>query len=86
MGKLTRKRDVVDLGGSTAPRHRSGESRTTVSSRSWPMETTLVTILQTIAASWEALELKIDTIASDLGILRDYYCRLSDRVTTIDKV
>ncbi|KAJ1083134.1 hypothetical protein NDU88_003294 [Pleurodeles waltl] len=48
-------------------------------------ETTLNTILQAIAASREALELKIDTMVTDLGLLRDGICHLAETVATTER-
>ncbi|KAJ1090105.1 hypothetical protein NDU88_003243 [Pleurodeles waltl] len=41
--------------------------------------------LQDIVASRKELEVKIDTIATDLGILRDDHRKLTDRVSSTER-
>ncbi|KAJ1144916.1 hypothetical protein NDU88_011210 [Pleurodeles waltl] len=38
-----------------------------------------------IAVSWEALEMKTDTLGNDLGILRDDHRQLAEQVTTVER-
>ena len=45
----------------------------------------LTDIMQAITASREALETKIDTLATDMGLLRDDHRRLAERVTTTER-
>ncbi|KAJ1104621.1 hypothetical protein NDU88_002031 [Pleurodeles waltl] len=49
------------------------------------MGPTLRDILQAITATREALETKIDTLATDLGLLRDDHRRLAERIATADR-
>ncbi|KAJ1154003.1 hypothetical protein NDU88_006760 [Pleurodeles waltl] len=46
---------------------------------------TLQDVLQAIAASRTALEVKIDTLSIDLGLLRDDHCRLAEWVTATER-
>ncbi|KAJ1164710.1 hypothetical protein NDU88_005144 [Pleurodeles waltl] len=84
MGQCTRKRDVGVQDNSIDLCHLSGGPRPATSSRGPPREATLDTILQAIAVLREALELKIDVIATDLSVLRDDHHWLSDIVTTTE--
>ncbi|KAJ1188529.1 hypothetical protein NDU88_005290 [Pleurodeles waltl] len=85
MGKVGRRRDIEQKGGSPAeaqavppePRNdASGEGRA---------DPTLQDVLQAITASRVALEGKIDALATDLTVLRDDHRRLAEKVSTTDR-
>ncbi|KAJ1139587.1 hypothetical protein NDU88_005956 [Pleurodeles waltl] len=85
MGEVGRRKDIkqkegttaetmADLGGtkSTHPVEKTGDP-------------TLQGVLQAITVSREALEGKLDALATDLTILRDDHCRLAEKVYTTEK-
>ena len=85
MGNITRKKDTecggTFPGGSLLP---SQMTETIAARGTAPEGPTLTDILQVIIASREVLEIKIDTLAMDMGILRDHHRRLTERVTTVE--
>ncbi|KAJ1159918.1 hypothetical protein NDU88_000422 [Pleurodeles waltl] len=50
-----------------------------------PASSTLQDILQAITASREALKTKTDTLATDVGILREDQKQLAERVTLVER-
>ena len=86
MGKPSRKKDQEGEGTSggniSEPSERVDGTAARRPSSEGP---TLADIMQAITASREALETKIDTLATDMGILRDDHRRLSERVTTVER-
>ncbi|KAJ1191030.1 hypothetical protein NDU88_000347 [Pleurodeles waltl] len=86
MGNILQKRDC-NIGGPLRPRPRTGVADPVVhpTTEIEPAAPTLQDVLRAIAASWIALEVKIDTLSIDLGILQDDHKRLAERDTTMER-
>ncbi|KAJ1174970.1 hypothetical protein NDU88_000261 [Pleurodeles waltl] len=85
MGKIGRRRDMVQKSGSSAEAQADPPDPRNDASREGRDDPTLQDVLQAITASRVALEGKIDALAMDLTVLRDDHRRLAEKVSTTDK-
>ncbi|KAJ1109410.1 hypothetical protein NDU88_006771 [Pleurodeles waltl] len=82
MGKTGRRRDTdntIDLSAKTLS-EREDPRKSAPGERKESDEPTLQDVMQAIITSRVALEGKIDSLASDLTVLRDDHCRLAEKV------
>ncbi|KAJ1154163.1 hypothetical protein NDU88_006917 [Pleurodeles waltl] len=83
MGKSTKRRETAqDAGGRSEDPAPPREAADTVGDTESP---SLGDIMQAITSSRESLEHKIDTLALDLGLLREDQRRLAERVAMTEK-
>ena len=86
MGKITRRKDAgVNESSQDEQTGEHQQGGTGVRQTEKSEGPSLTDIMQAINASREALESKIDTLATDMGLLRDDHRKLADRVTSAEK-
>ena len=86
MGKSTRQKEMGTI--EAGQDDQEGSLRPTDTGTAQSLRTegpSLADILQAITTSREVLETKIDTLATDMGLLRDNHRRLAERVTTNER-